>query len=80
METKTQSKRVRTPNVKTEVLSIFIWRSRQRGFLVVPAHDLEEARAIATALQPNLNAFVTREPEAVIAAQTGEVAYLKQRP
>jgi hypothetical protein len=82
MDTATKTKRTRTrkPAIQTEALTVFVWRSRSRGFLVVVAHDLEEARALATAQQANLNNFVMRAPEAEIAAAVGEVAYLKQRP
>jgi len=62
-----------------KTVQVFIWRSRARGFLAVTAHDLEEARTIAVGQQPNLQNFVTREPEAVISTKVGEVIYLRQR-
>lgn len=77
-ETEPQGKRGKRA-VKEQPLTLFLWRSRQRGYLAVVAHDLEEARVVAVQHQPNLQNFVTRQPEAILPVEAGQVAYLKQR-
>lgn len=80
-ETNTAKRRRRKskPTPKPDNLVLVLWRSRQRGYLAVIAHDLEEARVVAVQKQTNLQNFVTRTPEAILPVEAGQVAYIKQR-
>ena len=61
-------------------LKLYIWRKRSRGFLVVLACNIKDARATAIADNPRLKNFVAgNDPEVVMNAKEGAVALVKQR-
>lgn len=63
-----------------EMTKVYVWRRRGRGFLVVLAKSVDEAREKALEQDGSFSSFVSgREPEAEGTARSGEVLYIKQR-
>ncbi|MFA5462392.1 MAG: hypothetical protein WC274_09995 [Sulfurimonas sp.] len=59
---------------------LYIWRSRERGVLVVLAKSVEDAREVVAEKAPTWERYArTHEPEATKMARSGELVQLRQR-
>ena len=69
---------VMEPKPKPEKSQCFVWHNRHRGFLIVVAKNVKEARAIVEAEHANWVRWTEREPN-VVKMENGQSLYIKQR-